>query len=132
MVRAKLTNVEIVGRSESCGNGNCQICGNICDTDTFTTKDCREKFKIKSGILNCSSQKVVYLLKCGICGEAPYVGKAKAKFRTRFNNYKSVHRSYRKKHKVSQKRFHEHYGQRSHNGIDDWQFTLIEQCETHE
>ena len=20
----------------------------------------------------------------------------------------------------------------SHNGIDDWQFTLIEQCETHE
>ena len=27
---------------------------------------------------------------------------------------------------------HEHYEQHSHNGIDDWQFTLIEQCETHE
>ena len=37
-----------------------------------------------------------------------------------------------KKCKVSQKRFHEHYGQHSHNGIDDWQFALIEQCETHE
>ena len=37
-----------------------------------------------------------------------------------------------KKRKVSQQRFHEHYGQHSHNGIDDWQFTLIEQCETHE
>ena len=47
----------------------------------------------------------------------------------RFNNYKSAHRSYRKKRKVSQQRFHEHYGQHSHNGIDDWQFTLIEQCE---
>ena len=28
-------------------------------------------------ILNCNSQKVVYLLKCRICGEAPYVGKEK-------------------------------------------------------
>ena len=44
----------------------------------------------------------------------------------------SAHRSYRKKHKVSQQRFHEHYGQHSHNGIDDYKFTLIEQCETHE
>ena len=103
----------------------------ICDTDTFTTKACRKTFKIQSGILNCNSQKVVYLLKCRICGEAPYVGKAKTKFRARFNNYKSARRSYRKKRKVSQQRFHEHYGQHSHNGIDDWQFTLIEQCETH-
>ena len=41
------------------------------------------------------------------------------KFRARFNNYKSTHRSYRKKPKVSQQRFLEHYGQRSHNGIDE-------------
>ena len=31
-----------------------------------------------------------------MCGEAAYVGKAKTKFRARFNNYKSTHRSYRK------------------------------------
>ena len=37
-----------------------------------------------------------------------------------------------KKRKVSQQRFHERYGQHGHNGIDDWQFTLIEQCETQE
>ena len=30
-----------------------------------------------------------------------------------------------------QQRFQEHYGQHSHNGIDEWQFTLIGQCETH-
>ena len=36
-----------------------------------------------------------------------------------------------KKREVSQQH-HEHYGQHSHNGIDDWQFLLIEQCETHE
>ena len=35
-----------------------------------------------------------------------------------------------KKHKVLQQRFHKYYGRRSHNGIDDWQFTLNEQCET--
>ena len=65
---AKLPNVEIAGRSESCGKGNCQVCDYICDTDTFTTKACGETFKIQSGILNCNSQKVVYLLKCRICG----------------------------------------------------------------
>ena len=36
------------------------------------------------------------------------------------------------KNVVSQYRFHEHYGQQSHNGIEDWQLTLIEQCETHD
>ena len=30
-----------------------------------------------------------------------------------------------KKRKASQLRFHEYYEQHSHNGIDDWQFTVI-------
>ena len=97
LVRVKLPNVEIAGRSESCGKGNCQVCDYICDTDAFTTKACGETFKIQRGILNCNSEKVIYLLKCRICGEVLYVGKAKTKFRARFNNYKSAHRSYRKK-----------------------------------
>ena len=67
-----------------------------------------------------------------ICGESSFVGEAKTKFRARFNNYKSAQRSYRKNWKVSQQRFHEHYGQRNHIGIDDWQFTLIEQYEKHD
>ena len=61
LVRAKLPNVEIAGMSESRGKGNCQVCDYICDTDPFTTKACGETFKIQSGILNCNSQKVVYL-----------------------------------------------------------------------
>ena len=118
----------ITGRSEPCGKRICQVCDFICDTDTFSTKACGETFKIQSGVLNCNSPKVVYLLKCRTCEEAPYVSKAKTKFRTRFNNYKSAHRSYRKKCEVSQQHFHEHYGQHSQNGIDNWQFTLIQQC----
>ena len=132
LVRAKLPNVEITGRSESCGKGNCQVCDFICCTDNFTTKACGEAFKFQSGILNCYSQKVIYHLKCRVRGEAPYVGRAKAKFWARLNDYKSAHRSYIKKCKVSQQRVHEHYGQHSHNGVDDWQFTFLEQCGTHE
>ena len=77
LVRAKLPNVEITWRSESCGKRNCQVCEFICDTDAFSTKACGETFKIQSGVLNCNSPKVVYLLKCRICGDALYVGKRK-------------------------------------------------------
>ena len=37
--------------------------------------------------------------------------KGKTKFRARFHNYKNAYRSYKKTRKVSQQRFHEHYGQ---------------------
>ena len=119
LVRVKLLNVEITGRFKSCGEGNCQVSDFICDTDTFSTKACGEIIKIQSGVINCNSQKVVYSLKCRICGENPYVDQGKGKFRAGFHNYKSAHRSYRKKRKVSQQRFHEHYGQHIHNKIDD-------------
>ena len=32
---------------------------------------------------------------------------------------------------MPQKRFHDHYCLDDHLGIDDWDFTLFEQCETH-
>ena len=65
-----------------------------------------------------------------MCGEAPYVGKAKAKVRCRFNNYKSKHRAFRKGN-IPQKRFQDYYCLDNHLGIDDWDFTLFGQCETH-
>ena len=80
LVIEKLPNVKITERSESCGKGNWQVCDFICNTHTFSTKTCEGTFKIQSGIPNCNSWKVVYLLKCRIYGEAPYVDKAKTKF----------------------------------------------------
>ena len=60
------------------------------------------------------------------------VGKAKTKFRYRFNNYKSKHRAFRKgNRKVPQKLFHTHYCLDGHSGIEDWDFVIFEQCETH-
>ena len=67
-----------------------------------------------------------------ICDGTPYVGKAKTKFRLRFNIYKNKHRSFQTgKQNVPQKRFHLHYNQDCYRGIDEWKVTLFEKCETH-
>ena len=82
--------------------------------------------------MNCNSENVLYLLKCKVRGEDPYVGKTKTKFRFRFNNYKSNHRAFRKgNRKIPPETFYDHYCLDGHLGIDDWDFTLFEQCETH-
>ena len=131
-MRAALPKMNNAGGSELCGKGTFQVCDHIITTNAFTTKACGEAFKIQRGPLNCNSEKVFYLLRCKICGNTPYVGKAKTKFRLRFNTYKSKHRSFRKgKQNVPQKRFYSHYIQDCHRVIDDWEVTLFEKCETY-
>ena len=74
----------------------CLVCNSIRTTTAFTIDASGEDFKIQSAPLNFNSEKALYLLKCKVCGEATYVGKAKTKFRYRFDNYKSRHRAFRK------------------------------------
>ena len=110
----------------------CLVCDSISTATTFTTEAFQEAFKIQSGLLTCDSEKVLYLLNCKVCGEVPYVGKAKTKFCYRFNNYKSKHRAFRKgNRKVPLKLFHTHYCLDGHSGTEDWDFVIFEQCETH-
>ena len=133
LVRAKLPKLDEIGRCEQYRKKICLVCDAINSTTTFTTEACQETFKIQKDPLNCDSKKVLYLFKYKVCGGVPYVGKAKTKFRYRFNNYKSKHRAFRKgNQKVPQKRFHAHYCLDGHSGIDDWNFVIFEQCETHE
>ena len=114
------------------GKKMCLICDSIRTATTFTTKACQESFKIQKGPLTCDSEKVLYLLKCKVFGEVPYVGKAKNKFCYRFNNYKSKQRAFRKgNQKVSQKLFHTQYCLDGNSGIEYWDFVIFEQCETH-
>ena len=66
---------------------------------------------------------VGYLIECRVCGKQ-YDGSTVTKFRARANNYKSMHRNFRKEQRLSnqarnQKRFHGHYLQNDHNGICD-------------
>ena len=76
LVRAAFPKMGNAGGSEPCGKGTCQVFDHIITTNTFTTKACGEVFKIQSGPLNCNSEKVLYLLRCKICDDTPYVGKA--------------------------------------------------------
>ena len=67
-----------------------------------------------------------------MCDEAPYVGKVKTKFRYRFNNSKSKHEAFTKgNQKIPQNLYNYHYCLDGHLVIDDWDFTLFEQCETY-
>ena len=122
----------ILPKVNGSGKKTCLVCDSTSTATTFTTEACQETFEIQSGSLTYDSEKVLYLIKCKICGEVPYVGKAKTKFRYRFNNYKSKHRAFRKGNwKVTQKLFHTHSCLDGYNGIEDWDFVIFEQCETH-
>ena len=127
LVRAKLSKLDESWRREPCGKKTYLVCDSISTTPTFTTEACQETSKIREGPLNCDSEKVLYLSL--LCSSLFPV----TKFRYRFNNYKSKHRAFRKDNqKVLQKRFHAHYCLDGHSGIDDWNFVIFEQCETHE
>ena len=91
LVREALCRTNETGRCKPCGKKTCLVCNSVRNTTTLTTQACRKTFKIQSGPLNCNLKKVLYILKCEVCGKAPYIGKVKTKFQYRFNNYKSEH-----------------------------------------
>ena len=72
---------------------------------------------------------MLYLLKCKVCGEVPYVRKEKKKLFATGATIKKV--TIKHSEKVT-KKFHAHYCLDGHSGIDDWSFMVFEQCETHE
>ena len=69
-------------KSAPCCRSRCQICPLIEETKTFQNKDKSETFDIRKGILNCSSNLVVYLIECKSCSKQ-YVGSTIAPFRNR-------------------------------------------------
>ena len=97
----------------------------------FYNGSLRETFKIHSAPLNCNSEKVLYLIKCKVCGEAPHIGKAKTRFRYRSNNYKRKHKAFPKENqKIPTKLFQDYCCLDDQLGID-WNFTFFDECETH-
>ena len=86
LVRATLPKLNESGRCEPYGKKLVQsvthrlLCVLISTATTFTTEACYETFNIDNGPLTCGSEKVLYLLKCKVCGEVPYFGNAKTKF----------------------------------------------------
>ena len=134
LVRAALPDINEVGRCEPCGGKRpCQLCNNMKNTSTFKSKHSNEVYQIKKNF-NSNSKMVVYLIECRVSGKQ-YNGSTVTEFCARANNYKSTHRNFRKEQILSnqarnQKRFHEHYLQNEHNGICDWEITIIDHAET--
>ena len=79
-VRAVLTKTNETEICESRGKKTCLFYNSIRTTTTLITKTCGETFIIRSGPLNCNSEKVLYLLKWKVCGEALMLEKPKLSF----------------------------------------------------
>ena len=74
-------------------------------------------FKIQSGPLTATQEKF-FTLRCKICDDTIYFGKAKTRFHHGFHNYKIKHQSFREgKRKIPQNHFHSF---------------IQEKCEVHE
>ncbi len=141
--------------SGGCGKKKCEVCKNMRNTGEFKSNKTGEKFSIRKGPLNCDTDHVIYLKSCRVCG-IQNVGSTKGVYRERFNNYKSVQRKTREKvlgearsetrrgrptksaeaqsgrvdkkleKKFAQEKFHHHFCQEGHKGIEDWEVTLID------
>jgi len=127
LVRAKVPELQANnGHSARCGGKRCGVCNFVKETDSFSDRKGR-RYEIRSGIMCCNSDHIVYLLNCKTCG-VQYVGSCTTKFRLRFNNYKSCHNRC-KKQTVMQADLHDHFCQADHNSIQDWEFILIDRGE---
>ena len=115
-MRAALPKMDNAGGSEPCGKGTCQVCDHLITRNTFTTKVCGEVFKIQSGPLNCNSEKVLYLLRCKICHDTPYLQLIIVKVNT--DLFEKENRTYHRSVFI-------HYIQDCHWCIDDWEVSLF-------
>ena len=68
LVRAKLYPIDRIVGSKGCGKKRCEVCVNICETDTFSSTVTGETFKINHK-LNCDNKCLIYLFTCECCGK---------------------------------------------------------------
>ena len=100
-MRTALPRRDNAGDSETCGKGTCQVCDHIITTITLTAKAWDAEFVMKQS-------SVFGLIIITVNTDL-----------------------FEKEDNVPRKRFHPHYIQDCHKGIDDWEVTLFEKCETH-
>ena len=134
LVRSKLSSGFHPGFCRGCGKSNCQICDFILDSSEFFNSGKDRKFLIRKGDFNCNSRLVIYRIICKTCCKQ-YVGSTKTTFRIRFNNCMSHFRSYCERRNagtlnwgsvVPQMGLFSHFVQSDHNGLEDWQFQIID------
>ena len=75
----------------------CEICKHVVTTERFRSFSIQREYYIRPDNLNCCSNNVVYLFSCKTYSKQ-YTGSTES-FRSRFNNYKSAHRSFIKEYR---------------------------------
>ena len=68
LVRDKPYPIDRIVGSKGCGKKRCEVCVNICETDTFASTVTGETFKINHK-LNCDDKCLIYLFTCECCGK---------------------------------------------------------------
>ena len=139
---AGVSKIQLFGLCYSClkqkADPNIAGMKSVNDSLHFKRTDTDETFNTLKGPLDCSCNHVIHLFEYKQCHyRFPYVGRAKIKFSYRINNYKSTHRSFRKKRvekdlaivikksELKQNLFHEHYCSEGYQDIENWSVTLI-------
>ena len=129
LVRATVAPLEKKkGCCRSSRGTRCKICKHAVTTETFRTFSTQREYCIKPNNLNYCSSNVVYLFSCKACSKQ-YIGSTES-FQSRFNNYKSAHRSFIKGNTIKQVSFHAHFEDDKHYRISDWEITLDDQTDS--
>ena len=115
LVRAKLYPIERIVGSKGRGKRCCEVCVNICETDTFTSTVTRGTFKINHKF-DCDDKCLIYLFTCGCCGKQ-YVGETTGEFRFGWNNYRCNDRKYTKNEHFFQEHLFRHFHSGEHTGF---------------
>ena len=111
----KLYPIDRIVGSKGCGKKRCEVCVNVCETDTFSSTVTGETFKINHK-LNCDNKCLIYLFTCE-CSGKQYVGETTGEFRFRWNNYKCNDRKYTRHEVCFQEHLFRHFLSGEHTGF---------------
>ena len=112
-------------RRVSCNKSSYEICKHITKIHQFESSSTSRICSITPQNLNCASKNVVYLFTCKT-GHKQFT-RSTEDFRSRFNNYRRLHRNFLMNKKVKQESFHAHFAEGLHQGESDWEVRLIDQ-----
>ena len=117
LVRAKVPQLKT--EKGPCNKPRREICKHITKTHQFESSSNKRIYSITPQNLNCASKNVVYLFTCRTCHKQ-YTGSTE-EFRSRFNNYRCLHRNFLRNKKVKQELLHAHFTEGLHQGESDWE-----------
>ena len=100
LVRAKIPPLKTEeGFCGPCNKPWCEICKHITKTHQFESLSTKRIYSIRPRNLNCGSKNVVHLFTCKACHKQ--YRESTEEFRSRFNNYRCLHRNFLRNKKVN-------------------------------